>query len=129
MRTSFNIPKEVIEEFDETWQSEGFESRSRAVREAMQEYIEAHSRLEDFTGNVVGLIAFDYEHPKVITELHDIQHEFQDIIQTTHHTHQRDWCLESIFCSGDASRIRELVYQLRNFDDVSRVKVMVLASE
>ncbi|WP_273838274.1 ribbon-helix-helix protein, CopG family [Halococcus sp. PRR34] len=37
-----NVPQEVLDEFDETWQNEGLESRSRAVREAIQEYIDAH---------------------------------------------------------------------------------------
>ena len=40
MRTSFNIPDELLEEFDQVWQDEGIDNRSRAVREAMQEYIE-----------------------------------------------------------------------------------------
>ncbi|TKX53135.1 CopG family ribbon-helix-helix protein, partial [Halorubrum sp. SP9] len=35
MRTSFNVPEGLIEEFDRTWRDEGIENRSRAVREAM----------------------------------------------------------------------------------------------
>ena len=59
MRTSFKIPDEVVEEFDRVWQDEGLDSRSRAVREAIQGYIEAHSRLEAATGEVVVLIGFE----------------------------------------------------------------------
>lgn len=44
MRTSLNIPDDVVDEFDRVWQDEGLENRSRTVREAMLEYIEAHSR-------------------------------------------------------------------------------------
>ena len=32
MRTSFNIPDDLLFEFDETWQAEGLDSRSRGVR-------------------------------------------------------------------------------------------------
>ena len=53
MRTSFNIPDDLLSEFDETWQAEGLDSRSRGVREAMQEYIEGHTTLEDIEGDVV----------------------------------------------------------------------------
>ena len=127
MRTSFNIPDNLLSEFDETWQAEGLDSRSRGVREAMQEYIELHTRLEDIEGDVVVIIAFDYEHEAVIEEVHDVQHQFQDVITTTNHIHEREWCLETLFCSGSAPRVRDLTYRLRDFDAVSRVKLMLLA--
>lgn len=126
MRTSFHIPEELLVEFDETWKAEGMDSRSRAVREAMFEYIETHTRLEEVSGEVATTLALDYEHERVIRELHDVQHEFQDIITTTSHMHEGDWCLETIFCRGDATRVRQLVYQLRDFDAVSRVNVLLL---
>ena len=126
MRTSLNVPDGVLAEFDEVWQAEGMDSRSRAVREAMQEYIETHTRLEAVSGPVATTLAFDYEHERVIRELHDVQHEFQDVIRTTSHMHAGEWCLETVFCRGEAARVRELVYALRDFDGVGRVKVLVL---
>lgn len=129
MRTSLNVPQEVLDEFDETWKNEGLESRSRAVREAIQEYIERHTSLEGIEGPAVAALAFDYEHTLVIGELHTVQHEFESIIWTTHHMHHGEWCLETIFCQGSAMRIRELVYQLRDFDAVGRVNVMFLQPE
>ncbi len=126
MRTSFNIPDELLAAFDETWEEEGFDSRSRAVREAMQEYIETHTRLEDLSGEVATTLAFDYEHEQVISDLHAVQHDFQDIITTTSHMHEGEWCLETVFCRGEAARVRELVYRLRDFDAVGQVKVLLL---
>ena len=126
MRTSFNIPDEVVDEFDRVWRAEGMENRSRAVREAMLEYIEAHTRLEDTTGEVVALVGFDYRHHDVIRDLHTVQHDYQDVILNTSHTHQGEWCLESLFCRGPADRVRELTYRLRDFDGVRRVKLMVI---
>ena len=126
MRTSLNIPDDVLDTFDETWQAEGLNSRSRAVREAMQEYIEGHARLEDTEGDIVAAVIFDYEHHNVIEELHTIQHDYQDVINTTSHVHQGEWCLETVFCTGDAERVRQLVYQVRDFDAVGRVKLMLL---
>lgn len=129
MRTSFNIPDEVVEEFDRVWREQELENRSRAVREAMLEYIESHSRLEETTGEIVALVAFDYRHQDVIRELHGVQHEYQDVILNTSHTHQGDWCLESLFCRGPAERVRELTYRLRDFDGVHRAKVMVIRGD
>ena len=129
MRTSFNIPDAVVDEFDDVWQAEGLDNRSRAVREAMQEYIESHSRLEDLSEDVIALVAFDYRHHEVIEELHSVQHEYQDIILNTSHTHQGEWCLESLFCQGTGERVRELTYRLRDFDGVNRVKIRVLRDD
>ncbi|WP_338728812.1 CopG family ribbon-helix-helix protein [Haladaptatus sp. DJG-WS-42] len=126
MRTSFNIPDEVVAEFDRVWQEQEIENRSRAVREAMLEYIESHSRLEETSGEVVALVAFDYRHHEVIGELHAVQHEYQEVILNTSHTHQGEWCLEALFCRGPAGRVRRLIYQLRDFDGVRRVKAMVI---
>ena len=129
MRTSFNIPDAVVEEFDHVWQEEGLDNRSRAVREAMQEYIESHSRLEELREDVIALVAFDYRHHEVIGELHSVQHEYQSVILNTSHTHHGEWCLESLFCQGAGERVRELTYRLRDFDGVNRVKIMVLRDD
>lgn len=129
MRTSFNIPDEVLEAFDRVWRDQGLDNRSRAVREAMLEYVEAHERLEETAGEVVALLGFDYRHHEVIRDLHAIQHRYQDVILNTSHTHQGEWCLESLFCRGPADRVAELTHQLRDFDGVRRVKVMVIRDE
>lgn len=129
MRTSFSIPDDVVNEFDRVWQEEGLENRSRAVREAMQEYIESHSRLEETTGEIVALVGFDYRHHEVIRELHSVQHDYQDIILNTSHTHQGEWCLESLFCRGPVERVRDLTYRLRDFDGVRRVRAMVIRDD
>lgn len=126
MRTSVNVPADLRDEFDRVWREEGLDNRSRAVREAMREYVESHARLESMTGEVVALVGFDYRHHDVIRELHGVQHAYQDVILNTSHTHQGEWCLESLFCRGEAARVRDLSYRLRDFDAVSRVKVMVI---
>jgi CopG family nickel-responsive transcriptional regulator len=92
----------------------------------MQEYIESHSRLEELTGDVVAVVVFDYRHHDVIEALHSVQHEYQDVIRSTTHTHHGEWCLESLFCRGTVERVRALSYQLRDFDGVQRVKSMVI---
>lgn len=51
---SFNNPDELLGEFDETWQSEGFDSRSRAVREAIPKYIESHAELVEVETSLAG---------------------------------------------------------------------------
>jgi CopG family nickel-responsive transcriptional regulator len=126
VRTSLSVPDELLAEFDEVWQEQGIGSRSRAVREAMLEYVEAHTRLEDAEGDLVALLGFDYRHDGVVEALHGVQHDYQDVIINTSHTHQGELCLESLFCRGDADRVQGLTDELRDFDAVRRVKVMVI---
>ncbi len=126
MRTSLAVPDEILEEFDATWRSEGFDSRSRAIREAMTEYVERHRTLENAEGSVAGVVVFDYEHERVIERLHGIQHAYQDVIISTSHAHRGEWCLETLFVDGSAADVRELVYALKDFDGVRRVRVMTL---
>lgn len=126
MRTSLSVPDDILEPFDATWQEEGIDSRSRAVREAMAEYVERHQKLETAQGMITGVVVFDYEHERVIERLHDVQHTYQDAIISTSHAHQGDWCLETLFVNGDAEDIRQLIYRLRDFDGVQRVRYMVL---
>ena len=129
MRTSLNVPEEMLAEFDRTWQAEGLESRSRALREAIQEYVESHHHLETAHGRVAATIVFDYVHEEIIEDLHEIQHEYQPVIDTTCHVHHGEWCLEAIFCDGDAAEIRSLVYRLKDFDATGRVSVTLLRSD
>ena len=129
MRTSFSIPDDVVAEFDRVWQEEGIENRSRAVREAMLAYVEAHSRLESTTGEVVALVGFDYRHHDVVGDLHAVQHAYQDVILNTSHTHQGEWCLESLYCRGPAERVRDLTYDLRDFDAVHCIKAIVIRDD
>ncbi len=129
MRTSLNVPEEMLAEFDRTWQSEGLDSRSRALREAIQEYVSAHHELEQARGTVAATVVFDYIHDEIIGELHEIQHEFQAEIDTTCHVHHGEWCLEAVFCHGAAAEIRSLVYRLKDFDAVGRVSVTLLRDQ
>ncbi len=126
MRTSLAVPEADLERFDATWRAEGLDSRSRAIREAMAEYVERHQILEAKEGTVVGALVFDYEHEAVIERLHDAQHDYQDVIVATSHAHHGEWCLETLFVDGEADRIRGLVYELKDFDGVRRVRSMIL---
>ena len=121
MRASLNIPQEILESFDATWQDEGLESRSRAVREAIQEYIERHTDLEKLDGPAVAALAFDYEHTLVIGELHTIQHEFEDIIGATQHMHQGSGVLKR-------SSVRARQHEFENSCTVSEISMLSDAS-
>lgn len=45
------------------------------------------------------------------------------------HIHEGEWYLETLFCSGPAPRVQDLMYYLHDLDAVSRVKLMFLAEQ
>jgi CopG family nickel-responsive transcriptional regulator len=81
------------------------------------------------SGQVAAVVSYDYEHHRVIEDLHAVQHDHQAVIDTTSHVHQGEWCLETVFCRGPADDVRDLVYRLKDFDGVSRVRVMALRAD
>lgn len=129
MRTSLNIPEDQLAKFDDVWQSQGISSRSRAVREAMLEYIESHQDLAAMTGTVAAVVVFDYLYEDVVEDIHRIQHGFDELIIASSHVHRGHWCLETVHCTGSADDVLELVNRLRNFDEIRRVKVMVIDAD
>lgn len=129
MRTSISIPEELLEVLDRTWKDQELDSRSRAIRGAIREYVDRHTELENLKGDAVATVVFDYEYDRSIDDIHAIQHNYDDVMDTTHHKHRDDRCVQSIFCEGDASEICELVHRLRNFDAVGQVNVRFLRSE
>lgn len=126
MRTSLNIPEEQLEQFDQIWRAQGISSRSRAVREAMLEYVESHQSVENMSGTVAAVIVFDYIFDAAIKDIYEIQHEYEHIVLASNHVHHGDWCLETIHCTGDAGDVGDFINRLRNFDDIRRVKLMVV---
>jgi len=75
---------------------------------------------------VSAIVAFDYEHHEVIRDLHDVQHDFQDVVETTSHTTKVSGVSRWCSATGTRERVRQLVYGLRDFDAVGRVKVLSL---
>ena len=128
MRTSLNVPDELLAEFDDVWQAEGLASRSRAVRDAMEAYVREHSELETATGEVVAVVAYEYDHERVVDDVYHVQHEFDDVITATTHVHQGPTCLETVICDGEAERVRSLLYHLRDFDAVRNVSLLSLSA-
>lgn len=92
----------------------------------MQEYIESHQDLDDRSGDVAAVVVFDYVYDEAIVDVHEIQHDHERVVNASSHVHHGDWCLETVHCTGDVDDVTDLVYSLRNFDAVRRVKLMLV---
>jgi len=116
-RVSLSVSKDLLRQFDDMALGIGHPTRSKAISEAMREFVS--KRKWETAGNVdtSGVLILTYDHHardinRAITEL---QHDFPDVVTATMHVHlSRDACLEVIAFRGKAQRVRNLAKMLES---------------
>ncbi|HKZ24059.1 MAG TPA: nickel-responsive transcriptional regulator NikR [Thermoplasmata archaeon] len=129
-RIGVSLEGRLLTDFDQLVQSEGFSSRSEALRELIRRALVRRRRQEG--GPVVGTITFVYRH-EVGTVTHRIlhrQHDFLGSIRATAHTHlNEETCLEVLIVEGDADHLEELVTRLRTTKGVMFAEPVIAAPD
>jgi CopG family nickel-responsive transcriptional regulator len=126
VRFTVSLDEELFEQFDREWQSEGFPTRSEAVKAMIRRTLvekEWHSGKE-----VAGAILLVYDHHEkaVANELIDIQHDFEKVVIATQHAHlDHDNCLESVLVKGKALDIDRLVKRIKSVKGVKHTALMM----
>ena len=129
IRISISISSELLKRFSDHVQRLGYESRSKAVQDAMQSLITESKWMCEKMGKGVGAIAMVYNHKVkgLEEELTDIQHHFEEIICSSMHVHlDADNCLEIIAVKGQANRVRDLTQELRIKKGVKQIKLAIV---
>lgn len=122
IRAGVSFPEELLKSFDEIVEELNLGSRSRGIQEAMRTFISLNAWRLPENQEVAGAILIHYSHEErgLDEKLIDIQHEFLDIIPSMMHIHlSEDSCLQIIVVRGRASKVRELIKELRR---VGRLK-------
>jgi len=130
VRFSVSLPPPLVEEFDRVWKNMGYESRSKAVHDAMRAFISEFKWTRGEMEHVAGVILVLYylDKPNLLEKIVSIQHKFRDIISSTTHIHlEEDKCLEIISVNGRVNEVRKLSEELMARKGVKQVKVAVLA--
>jgi CopG family nickel-responsive transcriptional regulator len=130
VRFSVSLPPPLVEEFDSVWKNMGYESRSKAVHDAMRAFISEFKWTCGETEHVAGVILVLYylDKPNLLEKIVSIQHRFRNIISSTTHIHlEEDKCLEIIAVNGKVNDVRKLSEELMARKGVKQVKVAVLA--
>jgi len=128
-RVGVTFPPELLKEFDEITRNMGYESRSKAVQDAVRLFVSERKWLKEETDQTgVLLMVYDHEVRGLESELTDTQHNHSELISSTMHIHlgQRD-CLETIAVKGKASEIRHLSDELATKKGVKILKAMIVS--
>ena len=129
-RIGVSLGGRLLEDFDRLVRSEGFPSRSEALRELIRRSL-VRQRWQS-GGKVVGTITFVYRHD-VGTVTHRIlhrQHDFLGSIRATAHTHlNEETCLEVLIVEGEAERVEKLASRLKTTKGVLFAETVVAAPD
>ncbi|OGS56708.1 MAG: hypothetical protein A3K60_02460 [Euryarchaeota archaeon RBG_19FT_COMBO_56_21] len=126
-RVSLSIPKDLMKEFDSMSSSAGQPNRSKAVSEAMREFLSSRKWDLAKRGETPGVILLTYDHHArgLNRALTEVQHGYPDVITATMHIHlSKHTCLEVIAFKGQADRVRSLARLLQSEKGVLDLKVV-----
>ncbi len=119
----------MLKDFDEIIGKMTYQSRSKAVQDAVGLFVSDRKHLLEAKGLQAGILMLLYNHEVRGLEdfLTDVQHQFADIISATLHVHlRREDCLEAIAVKGSASRLRELGNMLSSKKGVMMMKAVTV---
>jgi len=128
-RFGVSIPLSLSKQFDETIKELGYASRSKAIQDALTDFIK-EKRWRQAEGSFIATISFLYDHHTgdVTEKLTSIQHDFDEIIRSTMHSHiTHSLCCEVLIASGPKKDLKELSDKIAATRGVLNCKLSVLS--
>ncbi|HDD70390.1 nickel-responsive transcriptional regulator NikR [Candidatus Bathyarchaeota archaeon] len=130
IRVGVTFPPDLLKDFDKLIRKMGYQTRSKAVQDAVRMFVSEKKWLHEEKGTQAGVIMILYDHEVrgLENSLTHIQHHYTNIICSTMHIHlsERE-CLEAIAVRGDASKVRKLSDELAAKRGVKILKTMVVS--
>ncbi|MFB6200999.1 MAG: nickel-responsive transcriptional regulator NikR [Halorhabdus sp.] len=126
---SVSMPDELVDRLDQFAEDHGYSGRSEVIRDASRELLDEFDdqSLEGAQLMATVTVMFDYQAGTVESEMMEIRHEFDDIVQSNFHTHVGDTvCLELFVLEGVLEAISTVVGAIRATQDVRTVSYSVL---
>ncbi len=129
-RVGVTFPPELLKDFDKIISKMGYESRSKAIQDAVRSYVSERKWLQE-EANVeqtgVLLMVYDHEARGLESELTEIQHHHSSLVTSTLHIHISEHdCLEAIAVKGKAADIRHLSDELATKRGVKILKTTIV---
>lgn len=127
-RVGVTFPPDLLEDFDQMIDEMGYDSRSKAVQDAVRMFISEKKQLEGEKGVQAGILMILYDHEVRGLEslLTHIQHHYNQLILSTMHIHLGEKsCLETIAVRGDTNEIKSLRDELNTEKGVKILKTML----
>jgi len=130
VRIGVTFPPELLKDFDDITKKMGYESRSKAIQDAVRLYVSERKWLKEEDAVQTGVILMVYDHDVrgLESELTESQHHHSKLVSSTLHIHISETdCLEAIAVKGKGSEIRELSDELATRRGVKILKSMIVS--
>jgi CopG family nickel-responsive transcriptional regulator len=130
VRVGVTFPPELLKELDETIEEMGYESRSKAIQDAVSFFITEQRLLRKEEGKKAGVLVMVYNHDVkgLEDDLIESQHHHRNVINSVLHVHLSDReCLEAVAVKGDAKDIRKLAQELTTKKGVKQVRSTIIS--
>ena len=130
VRVGVTFPPKLLKDLDETIEEMGYESRSKAIQDAVTSFITEQRLLHKQKGKKVGVLVMVYNHDVkgLEDELIEAQHHHRNVITSVLHVHLSDKeCLEAVAVKGDAEDIRKLAQELATRKGVKQLKSTIVS--
>jgi CopG family nickel-responsive transcriptional regulator len=129
-RFSVSIPPSLVEDFDESWKSMGYENRSKAAHDAFRVFITEAKWTREEGEEIAGTITLLYylDKPGLLNHIVEAQHKFGNIVLSSMHLHlSENKCMEVIAVNGKATDVKSLSRELMTKKGVKQLKLTVMA--
>ena len=131
VRVGVTFPPDLLKELDDTIESMGYETRSKAIQDAVSFFITEKKVLQKKKGKMAGVLVMVYDHDVkgLEDDLIESQHHHRNIINSVLHVHLSDKeCLEAVAVKGDAEDIRKLAQEMATRKGVKQVRSTIISS-
>ena len=125
VRVGVTFPPDLLKDLDDVIQEIGYDSRSKAIQDAVASFVTEQRLLHKEQGKKAGVLVMVYDHDVkgLEDDLIESQHHHRDVINSVLHVHLSDKeCLEAIAVKGEAQDIRHLAQELTTRKGVKQVR-------
>jgi CopG family nickel-responsive transcriptional regulator len=129
-RIGVTFPPDLLKDFDEITTKMGYESRSKAIQDAVRLYVSERKWVKEEDAKQTGVLLMVYDHDTrgLESDLTETQHHHTELISSTMHIHLGEHdCLEVIAVKGKGSEIRHLSDHLASRRGVKILKSMIVS--
>ena len=131
VRVGVTFPPELLKDLDEIIDDIGYESRSKAIQDAVTSFVTEQKLLKKQKGKKAGVLVMVYDHDVkgLEDELIEAQHHHRNVINSVLHVHLSEQeCLEAVAVKGEAEDIRKLAHKLAIRKGVKQVRSTIVSS-
>lgn len=130
VRIGVSLHPKLLGEFDDMIADMGYESRSKAIHDALRDFITNNKWMREAGGSITGAVVMLYYYDKrgLLDELSEVQDRYQNVISSTMRVHvEGQKFLEILAVKGASDDVRELIQGLMTKKGVKQLRASVIA--